>query len=146
MWLLKWHLFKHGLWKRAVHMSMKGEWSWQSHGDGTKPSLQQRTEPQRGRSLQRLLVFPPADPHGYRRSPRQDSHRDGERATRATSFILVKKLTQQLLLRLLLPTTSHSCLFSQTLNSFISMSPNNGPHSKPSSKEAKKKVVTRFPE
>lgn len=49
---------------------------WHTHWDGTKPSLQQRTEPQRGRSLQCLLVFPPADPHGYRHSPAQGSHRE----------------------------------------------------------------------
>ena len=56
--------------------------SWHTHWDGTKPSLQQRTEPQRGWSLRCLLVFPPADPHGYRHSPTQSSHMETGRKPR----------------------------------------------------------------
>ena len=59
---------------RKTHRKKKR--NWHTHRDGTKPSLQRRTDPQRGRSLQCLLVFLPADPHGYRHSPTQDSHRE----------------------------------------------------------------------
>lgn len=88
----------HWLLARPSKHAQTRQRSWHTWRDGTKPSLQPRTESQRGRSPRCLLVFPPADPHGYRRSPTQGSHREtgrkpaiwSVRGTRSTSFILKK--------------------------------------------------------
>lgn len=53
-------------WVWAAIQSLGAKQGWHTRGDGTNQSLQPRTEPQRGG---RSLVFPPADPNGYRHSP-----------------------------------------------------------------------------
>lgn len=85
-----------------------GEKRWHTHWDGTKPSLQQRTEPQRGRRPQSLLVFPPADPHGYRHSPTQGSHREAGRKAQAERVGATGCTSP-----------SHSCICGHTLFAFF---------------------------